>query len=468
MKKFTPCPDWSELLSAYQDDALAIDDRERVEEHLGACAACRQALTLLDEDRSRLEGAYAHATGGTALRNRVLEELRMENTPSSQITLPASWLRWLVGFTGVTALASLALISFLLVGNTRTPMTIVPVDGNGQVVLDSVDDSGKINAQTGIPHNVYNGLDAAERSRQYLAYDAPAKVPAMVYMNRRDLILPPERVSGFSGNLDTHGRSPVASPNASWEDALLGYVGSKKGFFHASDAFQNNSANATYDFRMNRNYGIPGGIQMAYDVDYAFLVKNALQGARKAQQIVREHGGFIIDFAFNSDEGTLPYASIRGKVPADQADKALSAIEKLGQVRGLTIDGEDLTEQFKQQIDEANKQKEHAEKLEKLENRSRPRVAKNIEQERLRAEQRAAAAKRALLGLQAKHELVEFSASFIEDKPRERLHFGQVYAMTVASLKLLGLVLVGVVLLLALIGIIASPWWLWKYLRRKE
>ncbi|HEY3417306.1 MAG TPA: DUF4349 domain-containing protein, partial [Armatimonadota bacterium] len=197
------------------------------------------------------------------------------------------------------------------------------------------------------------------------------------------------------------------------------------------------------------------------------LVKDALRGARQAQQVVRDHGGFIIDFAFNSDEGKLACASIRGKIPADQAEKALAAMEKIGQVRGLTIGGEDLTEQFKQKIDEAQKQQEHAQKLENLKGRANARTAMSLEDQRHWAEEQAAQAKRALLGLQARHELVEFSASFIEGKPRERLHFTQVLAMTAASLKLLGLLLVGVVMLLALVGLVVSPWWLRKYLHRR-
>jgi PAS domain S-box-containing protein len=149
---------------------------------------------------------------------------------------------------------------------------------------------------------------------------------------------------------------------------------------------------------------------------------------------------------------TAPIRDVNGKV--------IGALELLLNITAA--------KQAQQKIDEANKQEEHAGKLEKLENRAGARVAPNIEQQRHWAEEQAAAAKRALLGLQARHELVEFSASFIEGKPRERLHFAQVYAVTGASLKLLGLLLLGVVMLAVLVALIASPWWVRGLLRRKE
>jgi anti-sigma factor RsiW len=67
-------PDVHTLTGAYAADALEPDERERFEEHLRDCAACRREVAELTETTARL-GAAAAAPAPAELRARVLEEV---------------------------------------------------------------------------------------------------------------------------------------------------------------------------------------------------------------------------------------------------------------------------------------------------------------------------------------------------------------------------------------------------------
>lgn len=210
-----------------------------------------------------------------------------------------------------------------------------------------------------------------------------------------------------------------------------------------------------YDARADRNYGYLGGLKMAYDINYGLQVKNALQSARQGGDVIRKHGGFVIDFNYGGDEGEIPVASVRGKVPAKEAKAAIEELEKMGRVTGITLSGEDLTPQFMQYLEEMAKKLKTAENLKRVRDHNRDYVELNAEQARHWAEQQAAQNKRGMIGVVTKSSLVELSVTFAESAPKQRFGPAQflqrMRAVLVILLVTLAVVVVGMLLLALLI-----------------
>ena len=66
-----PCADLAESRSAYVDDALGADDRERLLAHLVDCAACRSDVDELRTIRRLLSGSGTQATASVDLSQRL-------------------------------------------------------------------------------------------------------------------------------------------------------------------------------------------------------------------------------------------------------------------------------------------------------------------------------------------------------------------------------------------------------------
>jgi hypothetical protein len=66
-----PCADLAESRSAYVDDALGPDDRDRLVAHLVGCAACRSDVDELRAIRRLLSGSGTHATASADLSQRL-------------------------------------------------------------------------------------------------------------------------------------------------------------------------------------------------------------------------------------------------------------------------------------------------------------------------------------------------------------------------------------------------------------
>ncbi len=118
-----PCPAWRDLLSAYHDQALAPEERSRVDLHLADCAACRRAVAQMEEDRLRFNAAFAASTGGHALKQHVLETLRGTAPGLSLAHLPRKRWRLYIGLNAATALACL-LLFVVIVSTSRTAQKV--------------------------------------------------------------------------------------------------------------------------------------------------------------------------------------------------------------------------------------------------------------------------------------------------------------------------------------------------------
>lgn len=85
------CVEWWTALSAYADDALAPDERERVEAHLEQCASCRAASVQLQVLRQGIS-LLPQYEPPPMLKARILSATVDQPTWSER--LAANWRRW--------------------------------------------------------------------------------------------------------------------------------------------------------------------------------------------------------------------------------------------------------------------------------------------------------------------------------------------------------------------------------------
>jgi anti-sigma-K factor RskA len=96
-----------DLTAAYALDALDGDEERAYEEHLRACARCREELAELSPVAASLAYGAAAAAPPAALRERILSEARAER--ERVVVLRPRWALPLAGVAAVAAAAAVAL-----------------------------------------------------------------------------------------------------------------------------------------------------------------------------------------------------------------------------------------------------------------------------------------------------------------------------------------------------------------------
>jgi len=461
MRNVTPCPNWRELLSAYQDQSLSAKDRKRVAAHLQTCDDCRQALAQMDGDRDRFIEAYMAPATKTDLRESVLTALRADaETPAQQ---PARKFPWGWVFRIGNAVAVVTLILFVAVVMSREPKSAIKEQAvqNSQEVGAAADATGDAATRTLIRHANGHSVDETYNNRVADAYDSIAVI------RTRNPKIPQLHSGRIYYSNDADAVPTDNGPSVYGYDVLAAAGGAK-------NSTGDRSVVSIYDGPLNSNAAAgllvrsDDNLKLAYDIDYHVQVKNALQKSRQAQGIITGLGGFTMNYQYVQDEHEPAVACFNGKIPADKAEAALAQIEKLGNVRGLTIAGEDLTEQFQANRQEIARQLEHAKKLDAIGSRSASKVAAGVESQRNDAKGQVDAAKQALTGLTTRHELVTISAAFYEAQPREPLTLARATAGTRHVLNYALLLLVTIAVFFLLVALVAAPFVGLRYWRRRR
>jgi hypothetical protein len=98
-----------ENLAAYLADGLEATERERLEQHIAACAPCSAALSAARDVDASLSALFAQARPSAALEDRAIQTLRTRTSEASwRLPLPAWFLTaaaalLLIGVTGAVA-----------------------------------------------------------------------------------------------------------------------------------------------------------------------------------------------------------------------------------------------------------------------------------------------------------------------------------------------------------------------------
>lgn len=415
-----PCPDWQARISALQDGELSSKERQRVEAHLATCPACTTTLAHYTADRARFTAAYAASTGGDALRTAVLEELRMSQ-PSFHTSNLTVRFRWLAAFAGVATIACVILAGVILLRTDLFPSATT--------------------IATSVP--AAKGM-GSEPSKKPPAPAAPTATPAPIVVTERYAVTTPPAMSPDSTIADSKRKVDFGyAKNRVGDRITNGYADTFSGSLAASgvasqgEEAKRNLSNPSLAAGGELNYGVQGGVRMAYNMDYALKVKNALAGARAAQKAIRKHGGYTVDFRYSAEKGETPTATFHGKIPAKDADTVLAEIEKLGKVRTVNIAGTDITDEIRWREDAINHQRSYD----------------------------SDALKRELVDLGLQHTLVDFSATFTGPEPT--LPHAAEITKNVLKYALLALVTL-LTILLALAAVIGPIYALRAWRKRRD
>ena len=468
MRNVTPCPNWRELLSAYQDRALSPKDTKRVAAHLETCADCRKALAQMEGDRDRFIEAYMAPAANADLREPVLTALRPDaSAPAQQPQRKFSW-DW--AFRISSAVAAITLILFVAVIMGREPESTGKQQTvhNPPIFSATTDDTGDTSSLNTVDQLHQNNVDNSFSTNK--SADVSGSFAATDIACARVLTENDYGMNAYLYGVDKSGDilgSPLGQLETPSENRLYAANDDTGKRSITVPTYTQNGAKDSYAMSglLNRP---DSTLKIAYDVNYRLQVKHALQKSRQAQGIINKLGGFTMNYQYVNNEHEPAVAAFDGKIPAEKAEEALAEIEKLGNVRGLNIAGEDLTGQFQQQQAEIARQQEHAEKLNKLSNRSTAKVAVGVEEQRNDAKGQVTAAKQALIGLTTRHKLVTVSAAFYESQPREPMTLARATAGTRRVLNYALLLVVTIAVFFLVAALVASPFVALRYWRRRR
>jgi len=466
MRNVTPCPNWRELLSAYHDNNLSPKDRKRVAAHLQSCDDCRRALAQMDGDRDRFIDAYMAPAAKADLRESVLSALRSD-TASAEA--PKKFIFWDWVFHNISAAVIVTLILILAVFMSQGPQIdetkkALQAEQQTATAEEAPDTGDRLASERNTAQRILSYAQDTDEARALPDNWVAAQGNAFGRQQNKGLI---------SGYTDGHAKY-FQVPTLGTEDAYdaTTVIISKGQKIPPNAATPGDGFYRVYNGPVSaNNLLVPldaTGLQIAYDIDYRLQVKNALQKSRQAQKIISGLGGFTMNYQYVQDEHEPAVAGFNGKIPAEQVEAALAQIEKLGNVRWLTIAGEDLTEQFQANQQEIARQSEHAKKLDAISSRSASKVALGVESQRNDAKGQVNAAKQALTGLTTRHELVTISAAFYESQPREPLTLARATAGTRHVLNYALLLLVTIAVFFLLAALVAAPFVGLRYWRRRQ
>lgn len=103
------CENYQEMISLYLDDALSLDEKQHLEEHLKHCHSCTETLEVLSmitRELAQIEEVELPSNFHDELRNKLRED-KKGNKPLSK------WLSYVAG------LAAAFVIGFFMVENTN-------------------------------------------------------------------------------------------------------------------------------------------------------------------------------------------------------------------------------------------------------------------------------------------------------------------------------------------------------------
>src|SRR5215831_7231604 len=81
-------------LSRYVDGELASEERSRVDEHVAACAPCRDLLQLFQKNESILSNALSTESFGNTVIESVINEIKREEQPIEAKPVDEGTLEW--------------------------------------------------------------------------------------------------------------------------------------------------------------------------------------------------------------------------------------------------------------------------------------------------------------------------------------------------------------------------------------
>jgi predicted anti-sigma-YlaC factor YlaD len=176
MRLDRPCAEVHELLEAFYDGELDIDERIDVQQHVNECAACNAAAADIAMVGMGLRDLASHVaehdtTDATQISRTVLERIRVEELFSMRAQI-ADWfsdmhLVWAgLGASVATLICIVGSASVLHATNQERPNSMARAISE-LATQGSNDNPLRLNSSIKVPRAVTDAIDLSERDAQY-------------------------------------------------------------------------------------------------------------------------------------------------------------------------------------------------------------------------------------------------------------------------------------------------------------
>jgi hypothetical protein len=128
-------------LSRYVDGELSSEERARVDEHVAACAPCRELLQIFQKNESLLSNALSTESFGNAVIESVLSEIKREAQPVEARPVEEGATEWVRNRPALPlAAAALLMIGLTVILNASHNRDLEKVKGDLLVVSNRLQD----------------------------------------------------------------------------------------------------------------------------------------------------------------------------------------------------------------------------------------------------------------------------------------------------------------------------------------
>jgi prepilin-type processing-associated H-X9-DG protein len=339
----TPCDEWVERLSAYADGELAQLDCFAIDEHLGACEACREWMRVVKEDARLYAEAYAEPARGDDYLKAVLDKL-----PGTQTGQPArrGFRFTLVELAACAAIVGiLGAVTFPVFSRAREKARQVSCQSNlKQLALAmhmfAEDHEGHLPSALTWQRDLY----PYTKNEQLLKCPSDESDQACSYaMNVRLSKANLNSLSTHAEEIVLYDADASGAPVKRHNDGLdIAFAdGHVKWYREPPKPLAGGVSLGARD----RNYGLADKLHLSYDAALTVRTDDALASLRLGEEILRENGGFVLQADFHR-AARLATATLSCKVPAGNLEATLAALSALGATVSQQLAGKDMTQQF--------------------------------------------------------------------------------------------------------------------------
>lgn len=457
-----PCPSWNERLSAYLDNEANDETHFDVKEHLATCPACRAAVELYRCDAQDIKTALQARTAGDDFAAKVMAQVEVtkmegeaKETPIERKHVPSFWSQFLPWATVVCLIAVVGSVLFPVFAKARCKSYqttclnnirqlvvgvqmyaeenggYLPSVANWKTSVGTVDKKIFQCPTSGKDSYVYNAALSGKKVGDIASPETTPIIWCTADHTKSRIVgyvdghVGMVRVPDLSETVPFGLQSPAAAP------ATRSLVEGMRVTLSAAPSVQNAKGEVNWDTdkRINKtptitpptkNYGLADKLQIAYVADMALHSKDVQGAMERAEWLFNKFDGFVLNSTYQRGEKETAEATVSGRVPAAKLGVLLVELDKLGVLQSRTVNGEDLTAQHLEQLEQLGDLEGTQARLGEIETRAKPNEA-------LRAEEKLHGAAREASGvtvdeyrLKSKVTLAEVTVQIATPPPAEQ------------------------------------------------
>ncbi|MCX5707662.1 MAG: DUF4349 domain-containing protein [Candidatus Omnitrophica bacterium] len=302
-------------LSAYLDDQLSGEIKEKVEKHLADCASCREELSRLKQISEQLK-AWQTPDLGDDFDSRVKHQIVLGELEKGEVKMNTKNIpSWIPSSALVVGLLLVAIVGQFYVKRGW--------EGKLKSATDGMEDQFEP-----AKYSSTLTLESSSAGRQFEPYyDEKYDKVALNDVSRKSGLAGLESVANWSRSEETRMSMPATSGASLTEQPVDSGEGSVIVVYPVLPATAQ-------------------GEKVIRNAQIVLEVADGREAYKQASQICQELGGYLSSSKFYKDKEGREAGTIIMRIPKDKFSTAQEKLSTLGKVEDITTDSRDVTQEY--------------------------------------------------------------------------------------------------------------------------